>query len=160
MQTTAEILQYKLENSFSGQPWYGTAIYQIIDNVSFEAAYEKPSGAAHNIAEILLHMISWTEEVLDRLNEKPAGVPLSGDWPETGVPDEQKWQMYKDDLKLVNVNLVKAIQDLPSEKWDQPIIDDRNTEPVTTYAELIDGFVQHQIYHAGQIAILNKIIVG
>lgn len=160
MKTTAQLLQQKLENTFSGQPWYGTAIYSIIDKVTFEAAYERPSHTAHNIAEILLHMMSWTEEVMDRLNDKPASLPISGDWPQTGTPDQQKWKLWKDDLKLLNVNLVKTIQDLPDEKWHQHIIDERETEPVTTYAELVEGFIEHQVYHAGQIAILNRIITG
>jgi hypothetical protein len=55
-------------------------------------------------------MVAWTEEVMDRMNGMTAGVPTSGDWPETGKPDEQKWQNYVDDLKLVNVNLIRIIQ--------------------------------------------------
>ena len=89
--TTSEKLQHELENVLSGDPWYGDSVYSIIENVSFEAAFEKPMGAAHNIAEIVLHMLSWTEEVLDRLNGKEASLPLSGNWPDTGAPEEQKW---------------------------------------------------------------------
>jgi uncharacterized damage-inducible protein DinB len=158
--TTSEKLQQELEKTFSGQPWYGSPIYDILSKVTFESAYEKPSGAAHNIAGIILHMLSWTEEVIDRLNEKPASLPLSGNWPETGAPDEQKWKTWIDDLKLVNVNLVKTIRDFPEDKWDEPTIDERANEPVTTYKELVYGFIQHQIYHAGQIALLNRIIIG
>jgi uncharacterized damage-inducible protein DinB len=158
--TISEKLQQKLTNALSGQPWYGQPVYTIIEHVTFEAAYEKPQGSAHNIAEIVLHMISWTEEVMDRMNGMNAGVPTSGDWPETGSPDEQKWQNYVNDLKLVNVNLMGIIWNFPEEQWSGLINDDRDSEPVTTYEELIDGFIQHQIYHAGQIAILNRILNG
>ena len=107
--TTSEELQHELENILSGDPWYGNSVYSIIEQVSFEAAFEKPPGATHAIAEIVLHMLSWTEEVLDRLNGKEASQPLSGDWPETGLPEEQKWHNYVNDLKLVNVNLLGVI---------------------------------------------------
>ena len=157
---TAEQLEQELQKVLSGEPWYGLPIYSILDQVTFESAYEKPASSAHNIAEIVLHMFSWTEEVMDRLNEKPAGLPLSGNWPEPGAPDEQKWQLWIADLKLVNVNLVKVIREFPEDRWDEPIIDERGDEPVTTYKELIYGFIQHQIYHAGQIALLNQIIKG
>ena len=153
-------LQQSLSNVLSGQPWYGRPIYDIIEEVSFEAAYEKVPGASHTIAEIVLHMISWTEEVMDRMNGMNAQTPTSGDWPETGTPDEQKWQNYVSDLKLVNVNLLGIIQNFPEENWNDQINDERESEPVTTYKELITGFIQHQVYHAGQIAILNKIING
>ena len=158
--TTAEKLEQELQKVLSGQPWYGEPIYTILSKITFESAYEKPSDSVHTIAEIVLHMFSWTEEVIDRLNEKPAGLPLSGNWPEPGAPDEQKWQLWIADLKLVNVNLVKVIRDFPEDKWDEPIIDERGDEPVTTYKGLIYGFIQHQIYHAGQIALLNQIIKG
>jgi uncharacterized damage-inducible protein DinB len=158
--TTSEKLQQEIEKVLSGEPWYGLSIYEILDRVTFESAYEKPVGAAHNVAAIILHMLSWTEEVMDRLNEKPASAPLSGDWPETGGPNEQKWKLWIDDLKLVNVNLIKTILDFPEEKWSEPIIDERDTGPVITYEQLVYGFIQHQVYHAGQIAILNRMVIG
>jgi len=159
--TTSEKLKRELEKVLSGSPWYGISIYDTIAKVSFEAAYEKPPGSIHNIAEIVMHMVAWTEEVMDRMNEMTAALPTSGDWPETGAPDEQKWQNYVEDLKLVNVNLAGIIQNFPPEKWIEPIIDENNREsgPVT-YEEMIVGLIQHHIYHTGQIAILNRIING
>jgi len=158
--TISEKLQQELEKVLSGRPWYGSPVYNIINGVSFEAAYEKPPGSIHSIAEIVLHMVAWTEEVIDRMNSMTAGVPSSGDWPETGAPDEQKWQSYVEDLKLVNVNLIGIIQNFPEEKWSEPVDDQRGTRPIFTYEELINGLMQHHIYHSGQIAILNRMING
>lgn len=160
--TISEKLSAGLQKILSGEAWYGSPVYEIVENISFEAAYEKPAGSVHNIAEIVLHMIAWTEEVMDRMNGLPSGIPTSGDWPETGAPDEQKWQNYVDDLKLVNVNLVGIIQNFPNELWDNAVIDERDRELGTgvNYEELINGLIQHHVYHAGQIALLNRIING
>jgi uncharacterized damage-inducible protein DinB len=154
--TTAEKLSKQLSDVLSGNPWHAESVYSIIEKVSFEAAYEKPTGSVHNIAEIVLHMVAWTEEVMDRMNGMTAGIPTSGDWPETGIPDEQKWQNYVDDLKLVNVNLMGIIQNFEEEKWMKPIDDKRGDRPVITYEDLITGLIQHHIYHSGQIAILTR----
>ena len=158
----SEKLSSQLTNVLSGDPWYGSPVYTIIEGISFEAAYEKPPGSVHNIAEIVLHMVAWTEEVMDRMNGLPSGLPTSGDWPPIGKPDEQKWQNYVEDLKLVNVNLIGIIQKFPQEQWNEPINDERNRELGTgvTYEELINGLVQHHIYHSAQIALLNRIING
>jgi uncharacterized damage-inducible protein DinB len=158
--TKSEQLKLEIERVLYGNAWYGSPIYSIIEQVSFEAAYEKPQGTVHNIAGIVLHTLAWTEEVLDRMNEMAAGLPSSGDWPDPGKPDEQKWQNYVNDLKLVNVNLLGVIQGFPEEKWSELINDPRETELVTTYEDLVRGFIQHQVYHAGQIALLNRIING
>jgi uncharacterized damage-inducible protein DinB len=159
METISTKLQQELEKTLSGQPWYGSPVYAILEQVTFETAYEK-AGHAHTIAEIILHMLSWTEEVMDRLNEKPASLPLSGNWPATGDPDEQKWKLWIDDLKLVNVNLIKAVRDFPEEKWNDPIIDERDNAHITTYQELVYGLIQHHIYHSAQVAVLMKVVVG
>jgi uncharacterized damage-inducible protein DinB len=157
--TTSEKLHRELEKVLSGDPWYGDSVYDIISRVTFETAYEKPPGSVHNIAGIVLHMISWTEEVMDRLNGMTAGVPTSGDWPPTGSPDEQKWQNYVNDLKLVNVNLIGLIQHFPEEQWNEPMNDERNRGlgSGVTYEELVNGLIQHHIYHSGQIALLSRI---
>ncbi|WP_183576166.1 DinB family protein [Mucilaginibacter sp. X5P1] len=156
--TTSEKLIHELTKVLSKRPWYGSSVYAIIEPITFEAAYEKPPGSVHNIAEIVLHMVAWTEEVMDRMNGMTAGVPTSGDWPETGAPDEQKWQNYVEDLKLVNVNLIGIIQNFPEEQWIEPINDERGDRPVVTYEDLILGLIQHHIYHSGQIALLNRIV--
>jgi len=158
----SEKLSSQLTNVLSGDPWYGSPVYVIIEGISFEAAYEKPPGSVHNIAEIVLHMVAWTEEVMDRMNGLPSGLPTSGDWPPIGKPDEQKWQNYVEDLKLVNVNLIGIIQKFPQEQWSEAINDERNRELGTgvTYEELINGLIQHHIYHSAQIALLNRIING
>jgi uncharacterized damage-inducible protein DinB len=155
--TKSEKLKSDLERVLEGEAWYGLPVYTIIGQVGFEAAYEKPPGSVHNIAGIVLHMLAWTEELLDRMNGMSAGIPSSGDWPDPGKPDEQKWQNYVNDLKLVNVNLLSAIESFPEEKWSELINDIRETEPVTTYEDLVQGFIQHQVYHAGQIALLLRI---
>jgi hypothetical protein len=160
--TISEQLKQDLEKILSGDPWYGSPVYDIIDQVSFEAAFEKPPGSVHNVAGIVLHMISWTEEVIDRLNGLAAQMPTSGDWPDPGTPDEKKWQNYVSDLKLVNVNLLGIIQHFPEGQWDEPIKDERDRELGTgvSFEELVKGLIQHHIYHSAQIALLNRIING
>jgi len=157
--TKSEQLKQKLEKVLSGNPWYGNSVYAIIEQISFEAAYEKPGNSVHNIAGIVLHMLSWTEEVMDRMNGMDAQLPSSGDWPDPGTPDEQKWQNYVNDLKLVNVNLIGIIQNYPEERWDDLVNSTVENDEGTTYEELVDGLIQHHVYHAGQIALLNRIII-
>ncbi len=156
--TISEQLSQDLEKVLYGNPWYGLPVYDIIGQVSFEAAFEKPPGSVHNIAGIVLHMISWTEEVMDRMNGQTAQVPSSGDWPDPGTPEEQKWQNYDSDLKLVNVNLLGIIQNFPEEQWADMVNGTIENDPGTTYEDLVKGLIQHHIYHAGQVSLLNRLL--
>ncbi|RYU89509.1 hypothetical protein EWM62_14405 [Mucilaginibacter terrigena] len=160
MTIIAQKLQNSLQQILSHDPWYGPATYDIIDNVSFEAAYELPPGSVHSIAGILLHMLGWTQEVTARMNGQAAGEPAGGDWPDPGHPDEAKWKQLIADFKLANVTLAGIIQNLPADKWDAPTNDARNREMGTgvSHESLIEGLVQHHVYHSGQIALLHRIV--
>jgi len=160
--TTAEQLQNKLTAILHGEPWYGPGVFDILARTTFEAAYEKPPGSVHNIAEIVLHMLNWTTEVTERMQGKQAGEPTGGDWPDPGAPDEHKWKGMVNDLKLANVNLSGGIQNFPEDRWDQPTNDYRYSADGKgdSFRDLIEGIIQHHIYHSGQIALLNRIVGG
>ncbi|RKR85317.1 putative damage-inducible protein DinB [Mucilaginibacter gracilis] len=155
-------LQTQLQTILYGQPWYGTPIYTILEAVSFEAAYQKPQGALHNIYQILTHMLAWTEEATERMQQKPAAQPLRGDWSTSGTPDEQKWLQLIASFKLANVELTQQITAFTDEQWTEDTNDSRETYTGygATYEALITGLMQHHVYHAGQISILNTIING
>jgi uncharacterized damage-inducible protein DinB len=155
-------LQHKLQSILNGNAWYGDPVYTIIDSVTFEAAFEKADGASHSIAEILWHMLAWTEEVMNRLQGEHAAAPKRGDWPDAGMPDEDKWKQLISSFKLVNVNLVKLVGDFPEDKWSDTVNDSRDKYwgYDASYETLVDGLIQHHVYHAGQISLLNKIING
>ena len=158
----ADELQASLNKALAHDPWYGPSTYDVIDRVSFEAAYEKPSGSVHNIAGILLHMLGWTQEVAKRMDGQIAGDPAGGDWPDPGPPDADKWERLKADFKLSNAALTNTIQNFPNDKWNEPISDYRfsDTGKGVSYKEMIEGLIQHHIYHSGQIALLNRINGG
>lgn len=155
-------LQTQLETILYRQPWYGTPIYTIVESVSFETAYQKPQNASHNIYEILTHMLAWTEEAINRMQSKPAGQPLRGDWSSSGTPDEKKWLQLISSFKLANVELTQQISAFADERWAEATNDSRGTYTGygATYEALITGLLQHHVYHAGQISLLNKMING
>jgi uncharacterized damage-inducible protein DinB len=55
--------------------------------------------------------------------------------------------------------LLGVIQNFPPEQWDDSINDERNRELGTgvSYEALIEGLIQHHVYHSGQIALLLRI---
>ncbi|RFZ82989.1 hypothetical protein DYU05_12610 [Mucilaginibacter terrenus] len=158
--TTAERLNASLESVLYGDPWYGPKTYDILSSIALEMAYELPEGSVHSIAGIMLHMLSWTQEVTARMNGKLAGEPSGGDWPDPGTPDEHKWQQLLSSFKLANVTLAGEIMKFPEDKWSAPTNDERNPALGTgvTYSELIEGLIQHHIYHSGQIALLKRLL--
>ena len=152
----------QLEREHSGDPWHGSPLSQILDGITHAQAAAKPIAPAHSIWELVLHIAAWKNEVRRRLSGAPAGDPQEGDWPPVGEASEAGWRAAREHLELSHRLLVSAIRELPETKLFEPTKDGRERAVGTgvTYYELLHGLVQHDTYHAGQIAILKRGVSG
>src|SRR6185503_9385055 len=57
----------RIENVNSGQPWFGRAVYDLLEEIDPKKVYEKPNGSEHSLIELLYHMITWADFTLKRL---------------------------------------------------------------------------------------------
>jgi len=156
--TNSERLYNQLSTALYGHAWYGQPVYNIIDGLSVDSAYEKLLGTSHSIAAILMHMLSWTEEVISRMQGNVAAEPAGGDWPDVGESSEQGLQQLVSNFKLVNVELLQLISDFPEDKWCAPVNDPREIYSgyESSYEALVVGLIEHHVYHVGQIVLINK----
>jgi uncharacterized damage-inducible protein DinB len=108
----------------------------------------------------VLHITGWRNEVAERATGKPSGEPDAGDWPATGDPTAARWQAALAALDASHQHLVNVVRDLSDDYLLEPSNDPRSGPAAigVTYYELLHGIVQHDAYHAGQIAILKKIL--
>jgi uncharacterized damage-inducible protein DinB len=148
----------QLEREHAGDPWHGSPLSAILDGVTAEEAAARPLPGAHTIWELVLHMTGWKSEVRRRLSGAPAGDPEAGDWPAAGEATPERWAQARENLELAHRLLVSAVKEFPEADLYVPANDTRNRELGigVTYYELLHGIVQHDVYHAGQIAILKR----
>ncbi|MEJ7694876.1 DinB family protein [Daejeonella sp.] len=150
----ASDLAKELHETLSGQPWYGSPVITIMNNVGLEKVHDKSRGP-HSIADIIMHMIAWTEETTERMKGKFASNPGRGDWPD---PDQKSWSELVDLFISANEHLKATIVKMDDDMLAKEVNDDRYPEIAEkgSYEELVKGIIQHHIYHSAQIAILNK----
>jgi uncharacterized damage-inducible protein DinB len=148
----------ELEREYGGDAWHGSPLVAILDGVSASQASARPLANAHSIWELVLHVTAWKNEVRLRLSGSPAGDPKEGDWPEVGEPSEERWQAALERLRRAQRDLLSDIQSLPEAKLFTATNDtrDRATGAGVTHYVLLHGAVQHDVYHAGQMALLKK----
>ena len=148
----------ELEREHAGDPWHGNPLRQILEGVDYRQAAHRPLPGAHTIWELVLHMISWKNEVRRRIAGAPAGEPLEGDWPQAPNATADAWRDTLAALEASHRSLVSSVSSLPEDKLFQPTNDPRERESglgVDHYV-LLHGMVQHDVYHAGQIALLKN----
>ena len=103
-------------------------------------------------------MTAWKNEVRRRLGGAPAREPEEGDWPDVPAPTAEAWKAALDRLEQAHADLTAAVAKLPESKLFEPTNDPRSRETgsgVSHYV-LLHGIVQHDVYHAGQIALVRK----
>lgn len=148
----------EFKKAFNGDAWHGNHIMQTLNNVNPENAFQHFAPNTHSIAEIALHLTSWTEEVTSRLMGNAAGEPEMGDWPSPLDKTPHAWERIIFNFKIANEELIRYCETIKDNQWNEHTKDERNAAlgSGVTNLELLNGLIQHHAYHSGQIALLSK----
>lgn len=154
MKTELSRLEDQLGRALEGEAWHGPSVLEALEGVSAQQAAEHPIAGAHSIWELVLHLCSDYGLVLRRLDGDGRQLAASEDWPAVPEPSAENWRNTIRALKQMNEDLREAVKSFPAERLDQPLV---AASPYTAYTQFI-GVTQHNLYHAGQIALLKKAI--
>ena len=148
----AERIADQLRRAYEGEAWHGPALREVLAGVTAAQAARRPLRDAHTIWEIVLHIATWESVVRRRLEGEEIGeLPPEQDWPPVRDTSEAAWKKALADLEKGNQRLRDVIASLPEARFAE-------TVPVKGYSfyYMLHGVVQHDLYHAGQIALLKK----
>lgn len=146
-----------LETTLNGEPWYGRPIVSLLQEIDPSSIYTKPAKNAHSLADLLYHMITWAEFTLKRLQ---GDQQFDNEW-----FDRIDWRNidpvihnWADGVKLfrqLNEQIIANLQTRDDE-FLKEIVDFREYN----FRFLLNGYIQHNIYHIGQIAYVKKLLEG
>ena len=157
--TERERISDQFRRAFEGEAWHGPSVLSLLEGVTAEQAAAHPVAGAHSIWELVLHIEAWERACKRRLQGDRAQLETEEDWPVVPDHSEQAWEQTKQKVVDTHRELIDAIGSLDESRLDKPIIEDPTTPYSSTYVTLHGG-VQHDLYHAGQIAILKKALEG
>lgn len=148
----------ELKKAFNGDAWHGVNLMQQLNLVEPAIAFNHFIPNAHSIAELVLHITAWTDEVNSRLLGAAAKEPVAGDWPTPQAETIKEWEKIVFDCKTSNEELIRVCEGLSIVDWEAEVKDERNRELGTgvTNLALVNGLIQHHSYHSGQIGLLLK----
>lgn len=152
-----EILQIaeQLKDAYEGDPWFGRSIKSLLKDVEEDTVFEKPNGE-HSIVELLWHIINWRAFTINRIREGDE-VSLkffeANDWRTLDHHDKSLWKKGLHKLNETQSELVAVIQ-----HQQDSILDETVPGRNYSFKKMLYGIVQHDIYHAGQIAYLTKML--
>ena len=151
--TELERILDQLKRAYEGDAWHGPSVREALAGVTADQAHARPLANAHSIRELVHHIAVWESVGRRRLEGDRAQIDISSpeDWPPADDTSEAAWEQAKAALDRGHKALREAIERVPESRLDQPIFEGMSTVYVTLH-----GIIQHDLYHAGQIAMLKK----
>lgn len=141
----------QLHRAFHGDAWHGPALLELLADIDAATAAAKPIADAHSIWELLLHVAVWDDAGLRRLKGKEWQPTGEENFPSVQEAAETAWRKAITDAKRTHDRLVKTVAALPAAR-----LRDRVPGKPYNFAHMFHGIAQHELYHAGQIALLKK----
>lgn len=139
---------------YEHEPWHGKGVKAILDNVSPEVVFERPNGQ-HSILELVWHMMNWKEFALNRLlrSDKDLKHFEDLDWRELVHTNKALWEEGLNRFWQVHQEFMKVLKEQDDKLLSQ-IVQGRKYN----YRKLLNGIRDHDVYHSGQIAYINKLL--
>jgi uncharacterized damage-inducible protein DinB len=156
MNTEIRSIIKNLQTVNTGQPWFGRAVYEILEETDPAKAAIKPGFDGHSQLDLLYHMITWAEFTWKRIaGEKEPDLAAFEqlDW-RTIDPAVHTWDKGLETFKNAHDQIIRLLQQ-KDDLFLERIVDYRKYN----FRFLLDGLIQHNIYHLGQIAYINKFLV-
>lgn len=144
----------QLRRAFDGDAWHGDSVLEILNGVTAAQAAARPIAHAHSIWELVLHIAAWDGAVLRRLGGVAMELAEAENFPPMKDTSEAAWRKALADVRRVHEELVSAVSVLPDSRLSEMVPGKQGAH--YTFYYMLHGVAQHELYHAGQIALLKK----
>lgn len=155
MKTAIQNLIDTLEVTFDKEPWFGDSILAKLKTINYKTVNQKIDNS-NSIALLLKHMIQWRVFVIEKIQgNKDFDIKLNSemDWPLVTINNEIEWFSLIEELKITQAKLVNLISEKSDDYLEEITLGKNYTNRI-----LIEGIIQHDVYHLGQIGLINSLI--
>ncbi|MGC2198062.1 MAG: DinB family protein [Terriglobales bacterium] len=153
--TEAAHIAEQLRNAFHGNAWHGPGLLELLADIDAATAAAHPLPDVHSIWELLLHIAAWDDAVNRRIvSRKALQLNDAGNFPPVQDESHAAWKKTIAHAKKTHAVLLKTVKALPDRRLTERV-------PGKKYdiRFMLHGVAQHEVYHAGQIAILTKTLL-
>ena len=149
---TKEYLKHTYANFHRSMPFFGSGLEESLERITDEDLH-RPVGH-RTIGQLLEHMLAWRKELAHRLLKEPhERIQMNSpeDWPD---PQGRTKAEYITEFAATRKRLETAF-----DQFDYSHLNDLlHKDYDYTNVELLEGGIQHDIYHLGQINMIAALL--
>lgn len=136
------------ENLYTGTPWFGPSWLETLERIP-SSAYAFKLDKGPTIAGSLMHVIAWRKYVILKVQgEEDYELAPDEDWPD---PANTQWEDLIREFADTQQELLEALAD-----FEAIMLDDIVPGRGYTWGFMIQGLINHDVYHMAQINLLAK----
>ena len=158
MKSELTLLTEQFRQVYEKDPWYGASVKTVLDSLSPAVVFDPPAPNVHSIAELVAHVINWRRFLLSRLESDTTSVPRQEEtfnWEKVTSHRSDAWDELKEQLDLTQQQLSELLAQEDDSLLDRPVA----AKPYI-FRYMINGVLQYDIYHLGQIAFINRMYLA
>jgi uncharacterized damage-inducible protein DinB len=154
MKNEVQSIITNLERVLNGQPWYGEAVMPMLRKIHPAVVFINPKNS-HAAIEILYHMINWAQFTLNRLQRRQEEELVDSEESDWRNIDARihTWEKGLAEFEQIHKQIVAELQ-TKDDSFLKEMVDSRDYN----FRFLLNGLIQHNIYHLGQIAFLKNLL--
>ncbi len=144
----------QVRRAYEGEAWHGDSLLELLHGVTAEQAAARPMPDAHTIWELVLHIAAWDDAVTRRIAGQAVQLQGEDNFPPVRDTSEAAWRAAVEYATRTHKRLEEAVAAFPESRLGDEV--PGKPEPYYDFYYMFAGIVQHELYHAGQIALLKK----
>lgn len=152
-----KFITQQFKNIYNDDNWLGETFVSVVEDVPSNIAFKKPEHSNNSIGAIVKHLVMWRDFFFKKFeSDKNFDV----DQEESFNVSEYKyssggWQQLLGEYEDSQNRLISIL-----ESADDEIMERSVGRRQYKMGYLINGLLQHDLYHLGQIILLKKQLVG
>ena len=145
----------KLNNTFQESPWQGESILTQLKKIELQYVNETLSNSKNSIAILIQHLINWRVFAIEKLNNNEAfniEMNSEADWKKISITTKIEWNALLNELTSTQ----NQILDILENQKNDAFLTNKTLGKDYSFEFLIEGIIQHDLYHLGQIGLLHS----
>ena len=156
MSNKIEMLVHTIKESFNGRnPWFGDSLINKLNKIDYRIVNITLTDSNNSIAMIIQHLINWRVFAIEKMNKNQAfdiKINSTNDWTKINIDSETEWTELLSKLISTQNKIIALLEELMVNNH----LNDKVSGKDYSFEHLINGIIQHDIYHLGQIGLLHK----